>query len=165
MREIKIEKVVLSISGSEKNLENGKLLLERITGKKAVKRKTRKRIQSLGVRPGLEVGAIVTLRGKEAIEILKRLIAVHNNQIKEKQISGNSLSFGITEYIEIPGMKYQRDIGIAGLDVSVSFVRKGKRVIMRKIKRSKIARKQNITKEEISEFLEKIGIKVIQEEI
>jgi len=158
MKEIAIEKVVLSISATAENLEKGKLLLERITEKKAAKRTTRKRIPTLGVRPGLEIGVIVTLRGKKAIEILKRLISVVDNKIKEKQISGNSFSFGIKEYIEIPGMKYQRDIGIMGFDVSVAFSRKGKRVEERKIRRAKMPKKQRISKEEILEYLNKIGI-------
>lgn len=162
MREIEIEKVVLSISTTAENLEKGKLLLERITEKKSAKRTTRKRIPTLGVRPGLEVGVMVTLRGKKAVEILKRLIMVVDNKIKERQISGDSFSFGIKEYIEIPGMKYQRDIGIMGFDVSVAFARKGKRVKYRKIKRGNLPKKQSISKNEIIEYLNKIGISVIQ---
>ena len=55
--------------------------------------------------------------------------------IKRKQISENNFSFGIKEYIEIPGAEYQRDIGIIGLDVKVVFKRSGRRVGLRKIQR------------------------------
>ena len=153
MRKIKIEKVVLSIGGKAEELEKGVKLLGRLTGKKVVKRKSRKRIPTLGVRPGLEVGCMVSLRGKEAEEILKRLLVTIDNQIKEKQILSNSFSFGIKEYIEIPGTEYQRDIGIIGFDVSVAFARSGKRVIRKKIKRGKLPKKQQVTKEEIIDFL------------
>ena len=162
MRKIKIEKVVLSIGGKAEELEKGVKLLGRLTGKKVVKRKSRKRIPTLGVRPGLEVGCMVSLRGKEAEEILKRLLVTIDNQIKEKQILSNSFSFGIKEYIEIPGTEYQRDIGIIGFDVSVAFARSGKRVIRKKIKRGKLPKKQQVTKEEIIDFLKnKFNVNVL----
>ena len=154
MREIKIDKVVLSISNTGDDLDKGAKLLERITGKKPVRKKSLKRIPTLGVRPGLEVGAMITLRGQEAIDILKKLLAAVENRLKRRQISENSFSFGIKEYIEIPGMQYQRDIGMRGLEASISFIRAGKRVAKKKIKRGNIPKKQNIPKEEIIKYLE-----------
>ncbi len=162
MREIKIEKVVLSIGGKAEALERGVKLLERLSESKVVKRTSRKRIPTLDVRPGLEVGCMVTLRGKKAEELLRRLFATIDNKIKRKQISENSFSFGIKEYIEIPGMTYQRDVGIMGFDVSVSFYRAGKRVSRKKIKAGKLPKKQRISEEEIAEFLaSKFNLEVI----
>jgi len=163
MAEVKVEKVVLSIGATEEALEGGVKLLERLTGKKAIKRKSTRRIPSLGVRPGLEIGAMITLRGKKAIEILKKLLATVDNQIKEKQILDNSFSFGIKEYIEIPGIQYQRDIGIMGFDVSVAFTKSGKRVIRKKIKRGKFPKRQQVKKEEIIKFIEEnLGTEVLR---
>ena len=153
MQEVRMEKVVLSIGGTAEALEKGTKLLEIITGKKAAKQKSNKRIPSFGVRPGLEVGCLVTLRGKTAEELLKRLLLPINNTLSRKQISENTFSFGIKEYIEISGMQYQRDIGIMGLDVTVSFSRAGKRVKLKKIKRGRIPRRQQISKEEIISFM------------
>lgn len=165
MREIEIEKVVLSIGGVGDELEKGVKLLGRLTGKKVEKRKSKKRIPTLGVRPGLEVGCLVTIRGKKAEEILKKLLTTIDNQLKNKQISDNSFSFGIKEYIEIPGMQYQRDIGILGFDVSVSFIRKGKRVEKKKIKTGRIPKRQQVGKEEIINFLEnKFGVEIKEKE-
>lgn len=155
MSEAKLEKVVLSIGGTGDVLEKGVKLLERITGNKPTKRKSAKRIPSLNVRPGLDVGCMVTLRGKKAEEILRRLLQAIGNQLKKKQITENSFSFGIKEYIEIPRIEYQRDIGIMGLDVSVSFTRPGKRVIIKKIKRGRLPKKQHVSPEEIINFMEK----------
>ncbi len=135
MRNISIEKVVLNVGGTGDNLEKGYKLIERISGKKPMKTKSKKRIPTWGVRPGLEVGAVVTIR--------------------KKQVTGNFLSFGLKEYLEIPGMEYQRDIGIMGLDVTVVFKRNGRRVSLRKIKRNSIPARQVITKEEIIQFMEK----------
>jgi large subunit ribosomal protein L5 len=153
MRTIKIEKIVLGIGATGDNLEKGIKLLELITERKASRRISAKRIPSLGVRPKLQVGAIVTIR-KEPEKILRRMLSAVDNRLKTKQISENNFSFGIKEYIEIPGMEFQRDIGIMGLDVTVVFKRTGRRVKLRKIKTGKIPKRQVITKEEIIKFME-----------
>ena len=153
MRKIRMEKVVLNVSGIAEKLEKGFKLLSFITKRKPAKMKSNKRIPSLDVRPGLEVGAVVTIRkGKE--ELLRRLLAAVDNFVKKRQMSENNFSFGIKEYLEIPGMEYQRDIGIAGLDVTVVFKRAGRRIRLKKIKKGKISKKQIITKEEIIKFME-----------
>jgi len=153
MREIKIEKIVLGIGGTGEKLEKGVKLLEVLTGRKPAKMKSNKRIPSLGVRPKLEVGTIVTIR-KDTIEFLKKMLVPIDNKLKKKQISENTFSFGIPEYIEIPGTEYQRDIGIMGLDVTIVFSRTGKRIGLKKIKKGKIPKRQIITKEEIIKFME-----------
>jgi large subunit ribosomal protein L5 len=155
MQEIKIEKVVLSIGSVGEELEKGKKLLSILCpGRKVKVTKSNKRIPSFNVRPGLEVGCLVTLRGKNAEEYLKKLLSASENTIKKKQVSENSFSFGIKEYIEIPGVEYQRDIGIIGLDVSISFCYPGKRVVRKKMKKGKLPKKQNIPKEKIIKFME-----------
>jgi len=154
MRTIKIEKVVLSVGGIGDSLEKGYKLLQILgDGQKVAKMKSRKRIPTLNVRPGLEIGAVITIREKTDI-LLKRLLKAIENQLKRKQISVNNFSFGVKEYIEIPGVEYQREIGIIGLDVTVVFKRAGRRVRIRKIKRGKIPKRQEITKEEIIKYME-----------
>ncbi len=153
MREIEIEKVVLSVGALDKELEKGIKLLELISGKKAVKTHAKKRIPSFSIRPGLDIGGKVTVRGEEKEQLLKRLLESVGNKIKKKQINDEDFSFGIEEYIEIPGMEYQRDIGMKGLSVTVVFKRKGKRVGIKKIKRGKVAKSHKTTKEEIIKLL------------
>ena len=153
MREIKIEKVVLSVGGIGEPLEKGVKLLKLLTGKKPARTSSKKRIPSLGVRPKLEIGAVVTVR-KEAEETLKKMLAAVDNQLKKKQISENNFSFGVKEYLEIPGIEYQRDIGIIGFDVTIVFKRTGRRVKLKKIKRGKVPKRQMISKEEIIKFME-----------
>ncbi|MEM4605523.1 MAG: 50S ribosomal protein L5 [Candidatus Pacearchaeota archaeon] len=153
MRKVKIEKVVLNIGAKGEELDKAFILLERLTGRKPVKRKAKKRIPTWEVRPGLEVGVIVTLRKREAIEKLRQLLGAVNNSLKEKQIQENHLSFGIKEYIDIPGVEYIREVGMMGLEVDVSFFRSGKKVSLRKIKRGKI-RRMYVSKEEIIKFME-----------
>ncbi len=153
IRDIKIEKVVLGVGGIGEELEKGVNLLGLLTGRKIAKMKTTKRIPSLNVRPNLEVGAVVTIR-KNPEETLKKMLMAIENVLKKKQISENNFSFGIKEYLEIPGVEYQRDIGIIGLDVTVVFKRAGKRVKLKKMKKGKIPARQKISKEEIIKYME-----------
>ena len=74
--------------------------------------------------------------------------------IFESQVSENHFSFGIKEYIEIPGTEYQRDIGIRGFNVTVVFARPGMRVKIKKIKSGKVSKKQYVPREEIIKFME-----------
>jgi large subunit ribosomal protein L5 len=153
MKEIKIEKVILSVGGTGENLEKDVKLLKILTGRTPAKMKTRKRIPALGVRPKLEVGALVTIR-KNPEEVLMKMLATQNNTLRKSQISENTFSFGIKEYIEIPGVEYQRDIGIRGFDVTVTFKRAGKRVRRKKVKRGKLPHRQKVSEEEIIKFME-----------
>lgn len=153
MRKIKIEKVIVGVGGTGDYLEKGYKLMKLLTNKNPMKTRAQKRIPTWSVRPGLEVGVVVTLR-KDMESFIKKMLTTIDNKLKAKQVSENTLSFGIKEYIEIPGMEYQRDIGIMGFDVTITFKRAGRRVKLRKIKSGKIPEKQIITKEEIIKFME-----------
>jgi large subunit ribosomal protein L5 len=144
----------LNIGGTAEKLDKGTILLEKITGRKAVKVKATKRIPTWQVRPGLEVGTKVTLRGKEAEEMLKKLLPALDNTLKEKQIQDNFLSFGIHEYIEIPGVDYIREVGIMGFEITAVFTRPGKHIESKKIKRGKRPKRLAVSKEEIINYLE-----------
>ena len=152
MKEIKLDKVILNIGGVADKLDKGVILLEAVSGKKPVKVKATRRIPTWNVRPGLEVGTKVTLRGEDALAMIKKLLPAIDNSLKEKQIQDNCFSFGIHEYIEIPGMEYIREVGIMGFEVSVVFSRAGKAVERKKIKRGK-ARRLVVSREEIEEYL------------
>ncbi len=154
MRKIRIEKVLLSCGAIEKDLEKARKLLEMISGMKAQIIASTKRIPNFGVRPGLEVGTRVTLRGEKALQLLKRCLESIGNLIRESQVSTNHFSFGIREYIEIPGLEYQRDIGIRGLNITVVFTRPGTRVKLKKIKTGNLPPKQYISQKEIIKYME-----------
>ncbi|MFH1711294.1 MAG: 50S ribosomal protein L5 [Nanoarchaeota archaeon] len=151
--EIKIEKLVLSVGGTAEKLEKGISLLQVISGMKPVRIQSTRRIPSLGVRPGLETGAKVTLRKAKIKPLLSRLLKAVSNEVKESSFEDNHFSFGIKEYIEIPDMEYQRDIGILGLNVTIDFVKPGKRVKRKKIKRGKIPKRQKVSREEIKQYM------------
>jgi large subunit ribosomal protein L5 len=163
MKNIEIEKIVLNCGGTEDKLEKSKKLLEMITKMKVYIVKSTRRIPAFKISPGKASGCKVTIRNKEQIkDLLSRFFAAINNQILNKKIVENQACFGIHEYIEVPGLEYQRDIGISGFEVSIIFKRKGKRVKIRKIKRGKYPKKQNISKDEIIEYLNKnFGVEII----
>lgn len=150
MRTISIEKVTLNIGVGEsgERVERAKELLEMISGKKSVKTVSRKRIPTWNLRPGLEIGAKVTLRGKDAEEVLKRLFKSKDNKVKKSNFDkfGN-LNFGIEEYISIPGAEYDPKIGIIGFDVAVTMKRPGYK--------GKVGKNHRITSEESMEFFKK----------
>lgn len=153
MREVKIEKIVLGVGGTEDKLEKNAKLIEILTERKPAKMESRKRIPSLGVRPKLKVGALITIRrGFEPL--LRRLLVAVDNKIRKKQISENTFSFGIKEYIEIPGLEYQRELGITGFDVTITFKRAGKRIQTRRLKKKSLPKRQRISKEEIIKYME-----------
>ena len=156
MREIEIEKIVLNCGGIGEKLDRAVKLLDMITKRKVSKTKSRKRIPAFGIAPGKEAGCKVTIRNKEEINaLLKRFFAAVGNRVPKKAITDNHFSLGIEEYIEVPGLEYNRDIGILGFEVAVVFRRKGKSIIYKKIKKGRYPKKQNVSKEEIIEFLNK----------
>jgi large subunit ribosomal protein L5 len=161
MREIEIEKVVLNCGGVAEKLDKSAKLLNILTGRTIKQVESSKRIPTFGVRPGLKTGCMVTLRGEEKTALLKRFLGAVSNKIHKKAIKENHFSFGIKEYLEIPDMEYQRDIGLIGLDVTVVFKRKGKRVVLKKIKQGRLPKKQHVTPEEIIDYLtNKLGVTV-----
>ncbi len=162
MREILIDKVTVNIGiGSPgEQLDNAKILLERLTNQKPVTTKAKGRNQTFKLRKGLEIGTKVTLRGKKAEEFLKKALESKKKKLNSKVIDRNgNFSFGIAEYIDFPGAKYDPEIGMMGFDVCVTLKRRGKRIETRMRKKSRIGKKHRITKEEAMEFLKnKFGV-------
>ena len=157
MNRIRIEKVTLNIGAgtNQSKLDKGLKLLQTITNAKPVKTFTNKRIPNWGIRPGLPIGCKVTLRKKRSLEVLKNLLQAKDNLLQERQFDkfGN-LAFGLHEYIDIPGVKYDPDIGILGFEVCVTFEKAGYRVKRRKVRVSKLGAKQKMTKQEAIELWE-----------
>ena len=164
MKKVRIEKITLNIgSGKDTSkLDKGILLIKTITGIAPVKTITKKRIPSWGLRPGLPIGAKLTLRKAKALEILKKLLQAKDNILKASQFDqGGNISFGIHEYIDIPGVAYNPDIGIMGLEVCVTLEKPGFRIKRRMLEKKKIPKKHVISKEEALEFMKnEFNIKV-----
>ncbi|MFH0798098.1 MAG: 50S ribosomal protein L5 [Candidatus Woesearchaeota archaeon] len=156
MKEIKVEKVTLNIGTGKPGpeLEKAMKLLKELTGVNPVETKTQKRIPGWSLRPGLSIGTKVTLRGKKAEEMLEKLLdAVDRKLVSKKFDNEGNFSFGLKEYLDIPGTKYNMDIGIIGLEIAVTLNRPGFRIKKRKIKAKRIPRRHRISKEEAMNFI------------
>ena len=155
---ISIEKVTVNIGvgvAGEK-LEKAKKLLEKLTGQKPVENKSDKRIPTWNIRPGLAIGSKVTLRGKKAIEFLNLALDARERKVKDSNFDNlGNFSFGIHEYIDVPGFKYDPDIGILGFDVSATLQKWGYRVKKRKRRTATPAKRHLITKKESMEYFKK----------
>ncbi len=165
MRQIRIEKVTINIGVGEpgERLEKAAEVLRRLTGKKPVYTKAKKKVPRWGIRPGLNIGVKVTLRGKEAEDFLRRAFEAVGNKIPASSFDENgNFSFGVREYIDFPGMKYDPSIGVFGMDICVTLERPGYRVKRRKVRRSPVGKRHRITREEAIEFVkEHFGVEVV----
>ncbi|HEX9317833.1 MAG TPA: 50S ribosomal protein L5 [Nitrososphaeraceae archaeon] len=163
MKRIGIDKIVVNIGvgKSGEPVERAKHALEELTGKKPAVRGARENVRDFGIHKGEPIGAIVTLRRYDALEFLKRVLESKGNLLKASSFDtyGN-ISLGIREHIDIPGTKYNPDIGIFGMDICVSVTRPGYR-IGRKRNPKKIGKHHRISKEEsIGFFKKKFGVEV-----
>lgn len=169
MREIKIEKVTLNIGAGQPGdkLDKAMKLLKGISDMKPIQTKTMKRIPTWGLRPNLAIGCKVTVRGKKSEELLSKLLkAVDNNLDQAKFDSSGNFSFGIKEYIDIPEVNYDPDIGIIGLEIAVTLERAGYRIKKRKINKSSIAAKHRVNREDAMQFMEnKFKVNIVQGEL
>jgi len=164
MRLPRIEKVVvnLNVGKSGEPLEKANKVLEEITGQTPVKRKAKKTIRDFGIREGESIAVVVTLRKQKAIDFLKKILPIVDNKISSRSfdVRGN-FSFGLKEHIEIPGVKYDPDVGIFGMDVCVTINRPGQRVKTRKKQDKSIGPKHLLTPEESIVFVKQLlGVEI-----
>ena len=166
MQKIRIGKLTLNVGAGtdQKVLEKGMKLLKNLTGTNPVKTISSKRIPSWGVRPGLPLGCKLTLRGQNAETLLKRLLKAKDNKLKKSCFDDNgNVSFGIHEYIDIPDLNYDSDIGIMGFQVCISLSKPGFRVKYRKKLRRKSGKNHKINQEDSIKFFKEQYNVVVEE--
>ena len=151
----RIEKVTINIctGKSGEPLEKASKVLEQLTGQTPCQRSAKQSVRDWGIRKGEPIACIVTLRGEKAIGFLKRAFEAVGNKMSASSFDklGN-VAFGIKEHIEIPGVKYEHNLGIFGMNVCISFERLGYRLKRKRIK-SKIGIKHILTAEDTIPFL------------
>jgi large subunit ribosomal protein L5 len=156
MRTIRVEKLTLNIgTGKEQTmLEKAEKLLTQITGIPPVRTVTQKRIAAWGLRPGLPIGCKITLRKEQAIAMIPRLLAAVDMKLSENNFDENgNVSFGIKEYIDIKDAKYDPEIGVIGLQCSVTLERSGFRIKKRKLLKKSVPLNHRIPRTESMEFM------------
>jgi large subunit ribosomal protein L5 len=156
MRRIRIEKLVVNIGVGQagEQLIKGEKVLEMITGRKPARTRSKTQNKELGIRVGMPIGAMVTLRGKQAETFMRQALETRSNKINWYSFDpeGN-FSFGVPDFTDFPNQKYDPAIGIFGMDVSVTLRRPGGRVAKRRRSRSRIPTHHRITADEARAWL------------
>lgn len=165
MLQPRIEKVVvnLNIGKSGEPLEKATRVLNEISGQTPYKAKAKKSIRDWGVRQGEPIACVVTLRREKGITFLKKVLPVIDNKISKRSFDeiGN-FAFGLKEHIDIPGVKYDPDIGIFGMDVCVSVNRPGQRIKTRRKQTKRVGKKHLLTSEESIKYVQQIlGVEIV----
>jgi large subunit ribosomal protein L5 len=166
MREIRVEKVVVNVGVGEAGDKLGKAqkVLQLVTQQKPAQTLAHAGVRDWGVRKNMPIGTKVTLRGEEAESFLKRALSIRNNRLPAYSFDprGN-FSFGVPDYTDFEGMKYDPEIGVFGMDISVSLQRPGFRVAKRKVKPHPIPQRHRITRDEGIAFIKThFGIEVVE---
>ena len=161
----RIEKVVvnLNVGKSGEPLEKANKVLKEITGQTPVKKKAKKTIRDFGIREGESIAVVVTLRKQKAIDFLKKVLPVVDNKVAQRafDVNGN-FAFGLKEHFEIPGVKYDPEIGIFGMDVCVSVNRPGQRLKTRRKQNKRLGPKHMLTPEESILFVKQtLGVEIV----
>lgn len=168
MKQLKIGKVVVNISvgASGEPLDNAMTILRQITGQEPCQRVAKQTIRQWGIRQNEPMACLITLRGERADAFLQRAFQAIRNRVNPRSFDKNgNFAFGIKEHIDIPGTRYDPNLGITGMDVNVTLERPGYRVSRRKRAQSKVGSAHRVTPEESMTFIaEKYGVKVGQDQ-
>ena len=124
-----LEKIVVNVGLGEAP-KNQKLLesiiseLEQITGQKPVVTRARKSISNFGLREGMAIGAMVTLRGARMWEFLDRLVNVAIPRIRDfrgvpsRSFDGRgNYTLGVKEQMIFPEINYDKIQKVHGMDI------------------------------------------------
>ncbi|MCX6690175.1 MAG: 50S ribosomal protein L5 [Methanoregula sp.] len=156
MRDIHIDKVVvhMGVGESGEKLVKAENIMKTITGQTPIRSVAKMTQPAFNIRKGAPIGCKVTLRGEPATKFIATSLGIVNKTIFESQFDKNgNFSFGIEEHTDFPGMAYDPQIGIFGMDVNVVLERKGIRITRRRMEQKKLPAKQRVNKTDAIAFL------------
>jgi large subunit ribosomal protein L5 len=156
MHALHIDKIVvhMGVGESGEKLSKATEIMRTITGNTPVRSIAKKTQPAFGIRKGAPIGCRVTLRGAHAGEFLETALKIIDRKIAPTQFDrrGN-FSFGIEEHTDFPGMSYDPQIGIYGMDINVVLARRGVRICRRHREQKKLPEKQQVNVEDSIRFL------------
>ncbi|MEM0449002.1 MAG: 50S ribosomal protein L5 [Methanomassiliicoccales archaeon] len=166
MRQPRIVKVVVNIGVGDagERLEKAQKVLQMVTNHKPMVTHAKITNRELGVRKGMPIGCKVTLRGEEAEKFLVKALSTRGRKVAWYSFDpeGN-LSFGIPDYTDFEGMKYDPEIGIFGMDVNVVIQRPGYRITQRRVMKRRLPKEHRMTREEAINFMKaKFNAEVVE---
>src|SRR5581483_1151254 len=161
----RIVKVVVNIGVGEggDKLQKAEKVLEMVTGAKPARTLSKVTNRDWNLRLGAPIGVRVTLRGENAEAFLRKALDIRQFKIPDYSFDdGGNLNLGIPDYTDFPGMKYDPEIGIFGMNVAVVIERPGGRVARRRLEARKVPRHHKATREEAMDLMrEKFNVEVI----
>jgi large subunit ribosomal protein L5 len=165
-RQLRVVKIVVNVGVGESGERRAKAerVLTMLTKQKPVATRSHATNRDFGIRVGQEIGAKVTLRREAATDFLRRAFEARDNQFDPDSIDADgNFSFGIRDYTDFTGMKYDPGIGIFGLDISVELGRAGWRVRDRRTKPSSLPPHVRVSTDEARKFLvEQFGVTLLE---
>ena len=166
MRNLHVEKVVVNIGVGEagERLVKAEKVLEMVTGQTPVETISKTVNRDLGIRVGMPLGCKVTLRGEAAEDFIRKALVIREMRVPEYSFDkeGN-MSFGISDYTDFEGMKYDPEIGIFGMDINVVLRRVGNRVTQRALLKRRVPKKHRVERGEAIQFMkDKFEVEVVQ---
>ena len=127
----RVTKVIVNMGLGEAS-SNAKILdvaaeeLRAITGQKPVVTKAKKSIAAFKLRQGMNIGAMVTLRGDRMYEFLDRLISVALPRVRDfRGISGKAFdgrgnyTLGVREQLIFPEIDFNKVDKTRGMNISI----------------------------------------------
>ena len=148
--------VNIGVGTAGEPLEKAEKLLEKLCGQKPVRTLSKSRIPTWGIRKQQQIGVKVTMRGQRAKDFVEKVVQAKEGKINARQFDENgNFAFGIPEYIDIPGVKYDPEIGIYGFDVCVTLQKTGYRINRRKRRKASIPASHRLTKPEAIDWVQK----------
>jgi large subunit ribosomal protein L5 len=164
MRRLSIGKVVVNIAvgKSGEPLEKAKTILKSLVRTNPSERGAKTTIREFSIRQGEPIAVMATLRGAKAEEFLRRGLQAVGNRLSSSSFDENgNFSFGLREHIELPGVRYDPELGIFGMNINVSIIRPGYRIALRKRRRSRVGASHRVKSSEAIEFMkERFGAEV-----
>ena len=101
---------------------------------------------------------------KAAEDFLAIALKAAGSSLRKSQFdTQGNFSFGIEEHTDFPGMRYDPEIGIFGMDVSVAMKRAGYRIARRRVCQKKLPARQRLGKDDTLEYVQKkFGIVILE---
>ena len=155
MRKLRVGKVVVNIGlgKSGEAIERGKKVLQQVTGQTPAQTRAKRSVRDFGIHKGEPIGVVVTVRGDKTKELIEKLLVAREKKLPESCFDRRgSISFGIREHIEIPGIRYDPAIGILGMNVSILLERPGYRVARRNRRTSRVGKAHLVSREEAMQY-------------
>ena len=113
--------------GNKKILENAVEDMTKISGQKPVPTLAKKSIAAFKIRDGWPIGCKVTLRRRQMLEFLDRLVNVSLPRVRDfRGLSGRAFdgrgnyNFGVKEQIIFPEIDFDQVDAIRGMDICVT---------------------------------------------